>query len=436
LVHAPAAETAELLQKAIVNEKKAIPYRRIQIRTKTRKFTRPAQLRKGSDALPEAAESLSQIAALFMDANYNWEDPLSAQSFAGWREHLASKRDKVDANGNGTLLSQYQIRTTTPTGNLFSATILLRASDFQPIEARLEFSNGEFVEITPIQDAMPPDLSSLTARPQAPLQSSRSGQPKTARSITATVPQKIGPGDELSVLTALRAIGADLGDPIEIVRQEDQILVSATGLSRARQLEIEQSLAPIPHVVVRFPQIPQLRIVPETIESTVVETASRSPLEEALERLLPGGEVLHRFVDELLHNSEAMMARAHATHHLVERFPLDVERSMSPEDRHRLALLRQQHEAALYSVVYRISDSLNPSLVALGANIPDPAPTAFQDWQSEADDIFTSAQRVDRLLGQMLGHTGVGTSTTADLSRELGRLKGDLAPYSTLRSPR
>ncbi len=128
----PSVQAASLLHKAeVAASKRPVAKRRVRIRTKTIEFTLAA------NPAPPALE------ALFREARWNLVDPLSAQAFAGWRDSLKEKTDVVTPTADA-----YQIRTSTPEGALASASMTLRAADLEPVEARLEFRDQEWVELS------------------------------------------------------------------------------------------------------------------------------------------------------------------------------------------------------------------------------------------------------------------------------------------------
>ena len=101
---------AELLARASVRE---LPPVRIQVKTRKGSFVRSA--RQAGD--PE-------LATLFRNANFDWEQPLRAGAFSDWRNGLSEKRDDVrilqnPPVGRGKF---YRITTTTPNGGLSEVT--------------------------------------------------------------------------------------------------------------------------------------------------------------------------------------------------------------------------------------------------------------------------------------------------------------------------
>src|SRR5260370_918315 len=121
--YAPSVKAAELLQKAAIAERRfAGKVHRIQIRTRTRTFTRSA-----IDANIGANQDESALESLFAGANYNWRNPFSAESYATWHDQLADKRDSVE-----TTPTEYVIHTSTSFGSLAEATMQLLKEDLRP----------------------------------------------------------------------------------------------------------------------------------------------------------------------------------------------------------------------------------------------------------------------------------------------------------------
>jgi len=146
----PVASAAELLRKAVAADTSLPRERRqIRVRTRTHSFTRAAS---HSSQTTSAAEPLE---TLFASARFNWQDPLSARSYAAWRDQLADKRDEVEPLGAPGM---YRIRTTTAHSPLTEATITLRGQDLSPVSETFQFGEREWVEITeiPASQCFPP----------------------------------------------------------------------------------------------------------------------------------------------------------------------------------------------------------------------------------------------------------------------------------------
>jgi hypothetical protein len=380
----PAVQAAALLKKAVAAADALPPKpRRIRIRTSRSTLERVVNARR---ALPVAAEEIP-LETLFRAARYSWDDPLSARSFQTWRNQLPDGRDELT-----TTTTNYRIKTTTDSGELAEATLTLRTGDLQPVEGRLEFRNREWVEITEESGAAEPGPGPAASAPLA----------REAVRAVPPVPLPAAPGRELEVLAALHQVGADLGDPVEVTRDGDRILVSGLGLALERQQQIRGVLNPIPGVVVHFPQAtPAAEPGRENPANAVA--ADPAPLQERIEKQLGGRVYFERLASQLLDMSDAMMARAYAMRRLAQRFPPGVEAQLNSPQRQLLGKLNQEHAAVLTRQTIEMERLVNPVLVSLGGAAAGAGALPADSWQTATEDLFRSARRVEVLIAAILG---------------------------------
>jgi hypothetical protein len=234
-----------------------------------------------------------------------------------------------------------------------------------------------------------------------------------------------GWNQELQVVEALHAVGADLGDPVEISRQGRQLLVSGTGIPPKRQAQLHAVLDPLPNVVVRFAD-PAFPASNPPVQSEPASTRNAAgpesrQLQARIEERLGGRPQFERFSGQLLDWTDSAMARAYALRRLAQEFPVEAERQMSPADRRILHNLGREHLAAFARETARIGTTLTPLLTGLGAApVKSPAkadakaealptdarPTDARPtdaWQTTADELLTAARRVESLLAAVLG---------------------------------
>ena len=391
---APSVQAAELLRKAVAAaESRPRAARRIRIRTRTEHLTRvvagsTAPVNRSSDAGAIGLESL------FQAAHYSWEDPLSAQSFAAWRDQLADKRDEVTVEpGN------YRLRTTTDSGELAEATLKLSSVDLHAVEGTLQFRNRELVEISELPDGPVSSLEAsrpAAAAPVLPVHPSRFTPPPESLAAIAT------PGDELAVLAALHRLGADLGDPIEVARAGGEIVVTGTGIGLDRQQEIIEELRAMPRVAVRFSSEPTESFAPEERSPSRISVgAGAGPLQLELEKRLRGRAAFEQFADQVFDMTDAFMERAHALRRLAQSFPPDVETQLTAPQRQLLERLRQEHARALLEYVTGAEGHIRS---ALGVTLENRPPVnAPGKWQAETEPLFAEAQHVESMLVALLG---------------------------------
>lgn len=403
---APSVQAAELLRKAVAaaDAHHGTP-RPIQIRTKDRRFTRAD------------IDAASSIQTLFRDANYDWEDPLSARSYQSWRDRLPEKRDQVIEEPGA-----YRIRTSTASGELLAATLKIRMQDMRPVEERFEFRNGEWVEISEVagEEAAP----NLIASNEASTLSHNKTEP-----VPATI------GDELHVLAALHQAGADLGDPIEVSRSGGEILVAGLGISPQRQREIHDALSSQKRVVVRFSDAAPAKVEPPGEAAT---DSSAGPdlgkLQTRIAEQLGGPLVFSQLAAQILDSSEPMMARVYALRRLADRIPAAEESALNAQDRRLLLSLQQEHVRALRRQTAEIDRLLTPILASAdGTARPAPHNAILSSpWQPATEALFQSARQVDKLLAVMFGAATGETSSEqlpSQLLSSLTKLRAAIETY-------
>ncbi|MBC7926258.1 MAG: zf-HC2 domain-containing protein [Bryobacteraceae bacterium] len=426
---------AELLREAVVAaerraerraERQNDPPRRIRVKTTKAQFTRLARQQSTLAARGEE----QRIAMLFEQARYSWDEPLSPKAFADWRDQLAGKDDRVrilnDTEwGTGRF---YRIATTTPTGSLAEASITIRASDRRAVQQTFRFrSADEFVEVSELPDEQP---GTTVTSSEAGTSSDRevTAQPSAARSLTAS--------DELRVVGAIHSIGADLGEPVDVLRDDSagRIIVTALAADAERQAQLRTALAGIPFIELRFEQPEELRR-PAPIDRAATteraasnESAGRKPrasgtvqgptaLQDRLASTLGSRNTADNFTDHVLDLSEAALARAHALRSLARRFSATVETQLSPADIATLRKIEEDHTRALLASVREMNEVIRPVVKEQGtANQSQ----AFNSWQDGAVEVLQAAREVDGILTTALAG-GEAAVDPDDALSSLGR---------------
>jgi anti-sigma factor RsiW len=424
----PSVQAAELLRQAVAKANAhSLQPRRIQIRTRNRRLTRPAVATQQTGF---GAADPDVLQAMFQRANFSWTDPLSAQSFQSWRNQLADKRDRVVEENQA-----YQIETSTSASELRQASLKLRAADLRPVEERLEFSNQEWVEITEVSDdAVPP--APISAGADARRVAGNPSVPSSETSNAAVTPvPAASAADELKVIAALHDVGADLGDPVDVSRSGSEVVVTGTGLAPGRQQEIKNALGSKAHVVVRFSDSPPPNAPDQPLAPNDTSTAGDvRQLQTRLAEQLGGRANLEQLSAQVLDSSESLMARAYALRRLAEQFTLTAEHDLNPSDRQLLMRLRSEHSTALRQQITEIDRALQPILASAPGDFGS-APKSgnpVEPWQAATEELFQSARRLDKLVGVMFGaapsETPVG-QLPAQLKTGLAQLHARLDIY-------
>jgi hypothetical protein len=404
--HIPSVSAAELLEKAARAERTLAAHGRlIRIQTRRHVITR---------TLPSTTVDSDELAKLFALAHYNWDDPLSAGAYLAWREQLETKQDEVKINLDAAGVPvTYSIHTSTEANVLKEATMILRAKDLHAIDETLLFQQGESIEISeipePVEVAAAATVNHVVpATPGHPIES-----------------QTAGPSEEVRLVAALHGIGADLGEPIEISRQASNLVVIAMGLTRARREELLKAVGKLPGVQVRFDE-PQMM----TAQSSPLQTARRnssgvlSALQLELQNQLADPDSIQEVTNGVLDTSEAALARAYALRALAHRFSPEVEKQLSASDVAVLEGIRRDYLQSLSARVKDMDRQLRPALAGLTQTRPATSAIVNGPWQSRAQQIFESMQRVDQLVNALLAGSGErgNDGTPSDLAVALNRL--------------
>ena len=425
----PSVQASELLRRAVAAaDAHANKPRRIQIRTRDRRLTRPAVAAQ-KNALDSADSDALQ--AMFARANYSWTDPLSAQSFQAWRNQLPAKRDQLSEENHA-----YRIETSTDASELKTATLKLRSSDLRPLEERFEFSNQEWVEITELADNAAPSAPERAAEESRHVAIDPGTRSNGAANVAVAPPASASAADELQAVAALHDLGADLGDPVEVSRSGNEVLVSGIGIAPARQQEIRDALALKAHVVIRFSDSPPVasRDQPASPNDTAGGGGDIRQWQSRLAEQLGGRANLEELSAQALDSTESLMARAYALRRLAEQFPAAAEQELDPGGRQLLERLRAEHSAALRQQVAALMRELQPILSAVGGGVtPSPGnASSSPPWQSATEDLFQSARQVDKLVGVMFGAApsdSPGSQLPAQLKIGLAQLRARLDIY-------
>lgn len=391
------------------------PLHKLQVTASGHTWYRAATLEGKSERLTAGEGGLEETRALFVKANYSWDDPLSARSFAAWRRHLPSKRDQVlsiqDADGKNRF---YRLQTDTPTGVLHMATLTLRADTLSPVRGVFHFERENHVTI---QDAgeMPQRAEKLKAKNDQFL-------PRRARI------REVGPREELRVFAALDAIGADVGESVtvELAPSKQQIIVEGLGLSSDREQQIRTALAPIPNTDARFRSRQATGLMSRsTASATSPPVSGDVPLRHTLEERAGGAQQFQAIADKALDASSTILQRAHALYVLAEKFSPPVAAQFGQPERETLRSLRRRHAI----VVEQATAELRGALLPLLDTTPAADETQTQpdtSWQVGAIQLYEQAKLLDASLGRVLAGTysqDTGQSIWNRLPDEIRRLE-------------
>ena len=421
----PKVEAAALLHKAIdISDARPHTAHRLRVLSSRGPILRTAAALKRGGAEVE-------VRRLFETAGYDWNDPLSARAYAAWHDALARKVDEVSTADPAV----YDIKTTTQDSELLSATLKLRRTDLAPLEGRFEFRSKDWVEISESVDQLDTPASTIAGTtggtPRQPVV-----PPATSLHEAAEVPAV---NAELQVAEALHQVGADLGDPLEITREGNSVVVTGAGIPPARQQQIHDQLDRLPQVVVRFSDPVFPASTPAAEPATTRDAAvppDRSTYTARIEQRLGGRPQFERFSGQLFDWTDSAMSRAYALRRLGQQFPPSTESGLTASERRTLHTIGREHIAALQGYLGKIQSTVAPVLQGIGGAAgtrEQGAPAA--DWQTASEQMLSSARHVEKLLAVVLGATsGNPAEAPSQLLTALSQLTLDIQQCQRLLS--
>ncbi len=414
----PMIAATELLDRAVqaqtqqvVSTAQPVVHQQIQVRRKRSSAPQPetvrvdtwndlnnARFKQSSFGETKPQELLVTLERVFEANSLDWRRPLSAASFAGWRNSLGTKTDKVrrtSAAGEGEMLSLTTTSTGTPqAGAVVEATLAVRATDWHTFkeELRVQEESGEaeyeltetafeIVSLATVDSKVFVEGADTPSTTTTPLIAARSIAPDVSRPVSASLAL------EIETLALLAQAGADLGEQISVTREPDGALkVEGIVETARRKEEILRALGAVMHE-------PAVRLDINTVEEalrqrppqaqtgasvTVAEAASNSiPADAELRRYLAVGgtaagqmdEEVRRFANAVVNRSRQAMFHAAAMKRLADRFTLEQVRAFDEESRAKWLALIRQHALTFR----RESAALREELSPLFANAPTPA---------------------------------------------------------------
>jgi anti-sigma factor RsiW len=222
-----------------------VVYQRVEIRTKHRKLDRAiyrdiAGKRKARVVALSSDEQA--IKELVEAADVDWQRPLSVEGFEGFRSRQPIFSDKVTRTGDSLLT----LTTSPAAGPIASESFTVRASDFHPVERRVEMRNDERIEIAELSYAVL-GWSEVNEALFEPLQP---GHPAAVAGVRPPPLPDVEQLDlaELQARLVLSRLNADSTEDLQFSRTPASVQVKGIVASTQRRNELIAALKQVPHV--------------------------------------------------------------------------------------------------------------------------------------------------------------------------------------------
>ena len=326
-----------------------------------------------------------------------WNAPFTADGFAAWRDSVSTRKDKVKRSGDRSTLD-----TTAVNDPVKEAWLVVRASDFHPLEQHIRFADDrqlDFEELAfEIRTPQKPDSESVAPARIAPnsiAPNSAANTPEVASQPAVDLNET-----ELELRYAMFANQWDLGEDLLIAGTPSGVAVSGTASSEDRAASMQSILSGLPNVQISI-------TAPVAVDRPTASNrplpgksaaASSAPLlKDALDRAFTSPEQRREFVDRCLAASDTELSHAWALKKLVDRYSESEERLLKNESQDKLREMLRTHLQQLADASAGLDQlmELLPSSRAQKPEVPG-------DWRARILALFAQVQQQDSLVASLV----------------------------------
>jgi hypothetical protein len=338
-----------------------------------------------------------------------WNAPFTADGFAAWRESVSIRKDKVKRSGDRSTLD-----TTAVDDLVKEAWLVVRASDFHPLEQHIRFADDrqlDFEELS-FQIRTPQRPNSESVAPARIAPNSPTKAPKVESEPTVDLNET-----ELELRYAIFANHWDLGEDLLIGRTPSGVAVSGTASSGDRAASMQSILSGLPNVRISItaPVAVDRPTAPNRSEPGRPPQASSTPLlKDILGRAFTSPEQRREFVDHCLAASDAELSHAWALKKLVDRYSEPEERLLKTESQDKLRGMLRTHLQQLADA----NAGLDP-LIELLPSSRTQEPDVPGNWRASILALFAQAQHQDSLVASLVAGTLANVQDAAAASASL-----------------
>jgi hypothetical protein len=324
-----------------------------------------------------------------------WNSPLTADGFAGWRDSVSTRRDKVKRSGDRLTLD-----TTAGDDLIKQAWIIVRANDFHPVEQHIRFADDRQLDFE--------ELAFEISSPQQPVPESVSSL-QVAKGAAASPPE-VGPElpldlneTEFGLRYTMFTHQWDLDEDLLITRTARGIAVSGTASSMDRAMSMQAFLGGLPNVQVSIAApgaIDRQGVSNPSATAKAAASSSTPLLQDALNKAFISSEQRREFVDRCLISSDTALSHAWALKNLVDRYSEPEGRLLKAESRTKLGEMLRAHLQQLSEANRGLDPlvELLPGSRAQRSEVPG-------SWRASILALFAQIQRQDSLIASLIAGT-------------------------------
>jgi hypothetical protein len=343
--------------------------------------------------------------------------PLSSVSYRAWsaKTNVDGRVSREDGWIDVTFTAVGRVRSGSPR----EVSLRVRPQDWHITRMYLRFSDVQFevseLDLLALSEAeVPPDVLShlepvaRAEEPKVPVYRT----PRPARHIAPAedLAHAPSPDDtEMNVRFVLHQIGADLGEPVQVLTTPGgQVVVQAWGTSAGRRRLIRQLLQDDPHVSVELDPPPDADslegVVPLPAASPpAVSTGSAARRDDVrLSKWFGSSAAEADFAHSVLAASTDLLARLYAMKQLADRWPPEPEARLSGRARQELGAMIADDAGSASQRCTELRLMIDALARDLGPAGETPPEEQQGPWQNAAVDGLDAAKQADLALRSIL----------------------------------
>lgn len=377
-------------------------------------------MRRPKESASDAEERI--LRAKLTEAKLDWNNPLSAESYRDWHDHLYREEERV-AKTDGNLLT---VTTNAEQGTIAQETLTVKADDFHTVARTVRFRDGESIEVAELSYEVVP----WSARVESwfePLPNASYDLPPPLPIPQSTMPARLNDAQldiaELNVLLVLQELQADT-ERLDVTRLPNGVVVKGVVASEERKSELIARLQAVAHVKTAIASYRDLDSKDAPVQGTsriqeMSVTAADTPLKSLCEEKKIAPDQCRLISYKLLNTSAALVRESKHISDLRNQFPST--EALSPtaqmlfsevvqERLHHLTAALEQQEGVLQSLgiegtkiglsspspgalldsVVQHNLTLSKELVYVGGEHSRPAPIILQELAESAGEVHTT----------------------------------------------
>jgi hypothetical protein len=335
----------------------------------------------------------AQARAAYLKSSLDWDSPLDAETYRHWRASRPVSNERVVRLGNDQLM----LETTLSAGPVTETSLTVRVADYRAVKESFHFQDHSEIEIAELSYDVIPFASVPTGIFGVPAQLTATRPPIA---ILRPVPPSRAELEEAEVETetALHALGADLGEQINIATHDGHVvLIEGVVGDDARKQQLVSSLHNIPHTRLHILTVDEAAQQPSFSSEANHAPSATSPvqamvaappiLDAQLNARFPDKDQRIAYVNQTLSLVQSASARAWALNRLADRHPPQQVAALADDAQRQLHVLLTDHVSALREDISSLQNQI-AEILSVASNTPAANTSVTAPLEASSSDML------------------------------------------------